>query len=261
MSRCAQTDAVLEAAFGAGIANAQAQHAVGCSECARALAAARRFENELHDIGSELAPVPMATAEEVLMATGGFDRRLHGRVRWVLGAAGTAVVVGAFFIGGRWLGGTIGPLFEPQMGSAVNVAEAAELAGVPASGMLATDGGAVGVRARGSDLELILVRESTNGLEEHVLASAGRNELHIIRCGEVEIVWGHRPGIDRIEGQGSSATWDRQYAVFVFSGAPEKPVSVEIVASGRKAESLTFRPSELSTDECSVAITRSEDGP
>jgi hypothetical protein len=134
----------------------------------------------------------------------------------------------------------------------VDIDDAAELAGVPRSGMLETDGGAIGVRARGDDLELVLVREEADGLDEHVLATAGRNEIHAIRCGEVGIVWGHRPGVDRIEGPGSFATWDRQYAVFVFSGRPDETVAVQFIANGGEAESLSFVPNDLPGEICSV---------
>ena len=261
MRRCPQTDAVLEAAFGPGTSSANRDHAAACPECARALATARRFENELRDTGLGLSPEPMPAPEEVVIATDGAERRFSGPWRWVAGASVTAVLAVAFFAGGQWLGDSIGPLFGRHAGNALDVAAAAALAGMPPSGMLETDNGAVGVRAEGDHLELVLVRDSGEGLEEHVLATAGKNEIHVVRCGEVEIVWGHRPGVDRIEGPGTSATWDRQYAVFVFTAGEPKSASVQLYSGGRRLESLRFTPSELSNDECSAVIPRSDDGP
>jgi hypothetical protein len=255
MSRCAQTDAVLEAAFGAGVSPAHAAHAAGCTTCAMALAEARRFEVELHEIGSVIAPEPMPAPQEVLMGTVGSERRSLGmRSRLAAGVAVTAVLAGAFFLVGQWLGDAVGPLVDRGTGTAstIDIAEAAELAGIPRRGMLETEGGAIGVRADGINLELVLVRETADGLDEHVLASAGRNEIHAIRCGEVGIVWGHRPGVDRIEGPGSFAAWDRQYAVFVFSGSPDEAVSVQFIAHGSNAEALSFVPNDLSAEICSL---------
>jgi hypothetical protein len=253
MRRCSQADAVLEAAFGVGISSAQAVHAAGCTTCAMALAAARRFEVELHDVASEIAPEPMPAPQEVLMVSVGSERHPVGtRSHVAAGAAVTAVLAGAFFLAGQWLGDAIGPLFDRGTGSTVDVAEAAELAGIPRRGMLETEGGAIGVRAHDLGLELVLVRETADGLDEHVLATAGRDEIHAVRCGDVAIVWGHRPGVDQIQGPGAFAAWDRQYAVFVFSDTPDEAVSVQFIAHGSRAEALTFVPNDLSADACSV---------
>jgi len=56
MSRCRRTDALLAVVFaGEGLTSAEADHAAGCPECARALALARRFDGELLRVGGELA--------------------------------------------------------------------------------------------------------------------------------------------------------------------------------------------------------------
>lgn len=60
MSRCRQTDHLLDATFaGAPLEPAAAAHARECGECVRALAWARRFETELAATVKELAPEPM----------------------------------------------------------------------------------------------------------------------------------------------------------------------------------------------------------
>lgn len=108
MSRCRQTEALLDATFaGTGFTRAEADHAAGCSECARALAQARRFDAELSRAGLELAPEPMpAAAELTRVATP--TRRGGWIMTWrqsLIGGAVTAVLlVGVIFGGGQWLG-------------------------------------------------------------------------------------------------------------------------------------------------------------
>jgi molybdate-binding protein len=60
------------------------------------------------------------------------------------------------------------------------------------------------------------------------------------------------PWLTRIAGRGSSATWDRQYAVFVSSGDADETVSVQFIAHGRNAESVSFVPNDLHPEICSA---------
>jgi hypothetical protein len=105
-SRCRQTDALLEATFGeAGLTRAQAAHAADCSECARALALARRFDGELHRVGVDLT-AEMVTSAGVTADLGGSRM---ARNRNILGLAAVAVLVVAVVVGGgQWLSSTFG---------------------------------------------------------------------------------------------------------------------------------------------------------
>jgi hypothetical protein len=106
MSRCARTDAILEATFsGAGLSTNEADHAAVCAECARALAGARRFDRELHLVGSELVPEPMppgtvtATHGATIREGAPMSRRI-AIIAGVAAAALAAVLVGTVEWGG-----------------------------------------------------------------------------------------------------------------------------------------------------------------
>jgi len=69
MSRCRRTDALLDATIaGVGLTGEQSNHATRCTECARALASARRFEAELAGIALELSPEPMPAPADLTAA-------------------------------------------------------------------------------------------------------------------------------------------------------------------------------------------------
>lgn len=106
MNRCPQTDAVLEVTFaGDDLTGAQAAHVASCSECAHAVAHARRFESELNLTGADLAPEQMPSP-----ATIGADTpagRGGRTVKWrrvIVG--GVATLMLAAVLSGQWLGGT-----------------------------------------------------------------------------------------------------------------------------------------------------------
>jgi hypothetical protein len=221
MSRCARTDALLEASFGQGISRADAGHAAQCPECARALAAARRFETELRTAGIELSPEPMPAAEEVVMVTDGSEPR-PGRVwfRIVAGGVATAALVGAFYFGGRWLGDSFGSVFEPPGGTFGNLGEAAALIGAPQNGVLVTEDGVVGIRDLGATLELVLVRSTEDGLTDVVLDAVSDSEISVISCVELaqgDFVWGSSPGVTAVEGDGEAVVRDDELIVFAFA--------------------------------------------
>ncbi|MGH2444632.1 MAG: hypothetical protein ACRDGD_01110 [Candidatus Limnocylindria bacterium] len=114
MSRCRQTDALLDATFaGIEISRAQADHAASCTDCARALSQHRRFENELGRVGVELSPEPMPPASEVATAVTAVTvkpgvRFMSSRRNLLVAGAGAAVLAVAVFLGGQWLGSTLG---------------------------------------------------------------------------------------------------------------------------------------------------------
>lgn len=222
MSRCARTNAILEASFGPGITGADAGHAAQCPDCARALAAARRFENELRTTGIELSPEPMPAPETVVMVTDGSGPR-SGWVwsRMVAGGAVTAVLVGAFYVGGQWLGDSFGSVFQPPSGSFGSLGEAAALIGAPQSGVLITEDGVVGIRDLGERLELVLVRTTADGLNDVVLDTVPEKAISVISCADDELaqgdfVWGSSPGVISVEGDGVGVVRDDELVVFAL---------------------------------------------
>ena len=119
MSRCRQTDAILDATFaGAGLTRAEAAHVADCGECARATSQVRRFDAELGRVGVDLSPEPMPAGAELAAVTtpsperGG--RSMTLRRSLVGGAAAAAVLLAAVvFGGGQWLGSTFGGALPP----------------------------------------------------------------------------------------------------------------------------------------------------
>lgn len=104
MSRCPRTDALLDATLsGAGPSAAEADHAAACTECARAMATARRFGRELHAAGAELAPEPIAPG--TVTATGGSTPRggapMSQRTA-IIGGITAAVVVAVLVGSMQW---------------------------------------------------------------------------------------------------------------------------------------------------------------
>jgi len=117
MSRCRETDAILDATFaGAGLTRDQASHATTCVECARATSQARRFDAELAQVGVDLSPEPMPAGAELVVVTtpperGGRSMTLR---RSLVGGAAAAVLLAAVvFGGGQWLGSTFGGALPP----------------------------------------------------------------------------------------------------------------------------------------------------
>ena len=233
MSRCARTGEIVEASFGPGITRADAGHAAQCPECARALAVARRFENELRTAGAELSPEPMPAPEEVVMVTDGSEPRSGWAwSRMVAGAAVTVVLVGVFYYGGQWLGDSFGSVFQAPGGAGGSLAEAAELIGAPPDGVLITDDGVVGIRDLGETLELVLVRTTGGGLSDVVLDTVPERSISVISCADDELtqgdfVWGSSPGVIGVEGDGDAMVRGDGLVVFAFDpGAAARRVGL-----------------------------------
>jgi hypothetical protein len=106
MNRCRETDALLDATFaGAELTREQADHATACTECAHALAQARRFDGELHRIGRQLAPEPLPSVGEITHLSTSTGRRSMARRRTLaVGAAGALLLAATIFGGGAWIG-------------------------------------------------------------------------------------------------------------------------------------------------------------
>jgi len=263
MSRCAQTDGLLDTIFAAAdVTRSQADHAAGCSECARAMAQARRFDRELYRIGVEVSPEPMPAPEEVLPVMNDDERPAGGfRGRALAGglAAVGILVVGAF-LGGEWLGGVIGPDAGMQPGS---VPVAAAMIGADPDHVLVTEDGVVGIREVGDTLELVLVRSAPDGLEEHILQILPRNTFNIIGCAEDELAqgdfaWGERPGTFEVAGPGDHVIRDHRLVVFVFDGNAS-PADDSIEMMGLNSGS-TIGASPLVEQPCLVPHADPGDG-
>lgn len=126
MSRCHETDALLEAVFtDAQLSRAQAAHLAACAECAHLLSQARRFDTELGSIGLDLTPEPMPAAAELLAVTAPIPRK-GSPMTWKRNLIGAALAAGALVfaisaLGGRGLAPgagraapSVGPLATPD---------------------------------------------------------------------------------------------------------------------------------------------------
>lgn len=111
MTRCRQTDALLDATFaGTDLTSAQAEHAAACSRCARALSQAHRFDAELERVGAHLAPEVLPAASDLTdvveptrsRGSSTSQRSVFGRV------ALAAVIVITLLGGGSWFGSAFG---------------------------------------------------------------------------------------------------------------------------------------------------------
>ncbi|HVM25698.1 MAG TPA: sigma factor [Candidatus Limnocylindrales bacterium] len=107
MSRCRQTDELLQAAFAnEGLTRAQTTHVSECTVCARKLAAARRFDLELHRAANV-----MADAESDLDLRQSASRTRGGTTMKQLSvmAAIAAVVLlaASAYVGGSWIGSMV----------------------------------------------------------------------------------------------------------------------------------------------------------
>ena len=105
MSRCTRTDSLLDELFVSGaVTPSQREHVLVCSECARSLALARRFDRDLRTVGAELAPEPMSGADVSLDVIPPFGRGGFGMWRRsVLTMASVAVVLAVIVLGGMWI--------------------------------------------------------------------------------------------------------------------------------------------------------------
>ncbi len=113
MSRCHQTDAILDATFaGTDLTRTQAAHAAVCGECARALSQSRRFESDLNHVGLDVSPEPMPPAAEVAFLEDPYPKGAAWMTlrRVFAGGAIAVVVVGAVLIGVKWLPGNVTPI-------------------------------------------------------------------------------------------------------------------------------------------------------
>jgi len=264
MSRCAQTDRLLDAIFAsADLTRSQADHAAGCSECARALAHARRFDGELHRTGAEMSPEPMPAPQEVLSVMIDDERRAGGFRRRALAVSLAAVAllaVGGYF-GGQWLTQVVRPGSELQPGS---VPLAAAMIGVPARGVLVTEDGVVGIREVGDTLELVLVRSTPDGLEEHILQILPRNTFNIIGCSEDELAqgdfaWGERQGTFEVVGPGDHVIRDHRLVVFAYD-REASPADDSIEFVGRDGDLTMTLARPLMQQPCLVPHADPGDG-
>lgn len=170
MSRCHQTDALLDVIFaGSGLTGAQADHAVGCAECAHALAQARRFDGELQRIGAELLVEPTPAAAELNGLSTPTQRgewMMTARRSLIVGV-GTAAVIAIALLGGRAISGVGGlpELFTLPL----TVREAAAALGVPEDAVVLTDDGAVAVRFDTDGLVQLVAISGAIGREQQVL--------------------------------------------------------------------------------------------
>lgn len=108
MSRCAQTDGLLEVLFtDRDLSRAQAAHVGSCVVCARAIGEVRLFERELWRTGSELTEDALPSADGLVDSAG--RPNLEGgsmtSLRDLAASVGIAVaLVLVIFAGGAWLG-------------------------------------------------------------------------------------------------------------------------------------------------------------
>lgn len=108
MSRCRRTDELLDVVFsGVGLTRSQADHLGSCSECARTLALAGRFDSELRGVGAELVPEPAASYETPSGPPATIPKGGHGMWRGGLLAATAVAVIALAVVGIQlWRGGT-----------------------------------------------------------------------------------------------------------------------------------------------------------
>ena len=101
MSRCAQTETLLDVVFAAAeLSDGQIDHATECAECARSLAQARRFEDELHRAGTDLTPESLAPALAMspvaTESTGG--SRVGSPYRWAGAGVAAAIAIAVVWV-------------------------------------------------------------------------------------------------------------------------------------------------------------------
>jgi plasmid stabilization system protein ParE len=265
MSRCAQTDRLLDTVFAsADLARSDAEHLAVCTECSRTLAQARRFERELHRATAELSPEPMPAPEEVLPFMNDLERpawRALRRHALGVGLAAVGILALGAFLGGEWLGQMIRPGTGVQPGS---VPIAAAMIGVDPHEVLVTEDGVVGVREVGDTLELVLVRSEPDALKEHVLQILPRNTFNIIGCSEDELAqgdfaWGERQGTFEVVGPGDHVIREHRLVVFAYDrDASPADDSIEFV--GRDGSGSMIGTAPLVQQPCLVPHADPGDG-
>lgn len=114
MTRCRQTDALLDAAFaGLDLTRPQADHPATCAECAHALAQLRRFDGELDRIGHELAPEPLLpTVDLAAVSPAAEARPVVVTRRGLLAVTVGVLAIGVMLGGGQWLSEAVGVPFR-----------------------------------------------------------------------------------------------------------------------------------------------------
>lgn len=118
MSRCHQTDALLDAIFvGTDLTRAEAAHIAACTECARALALARRFDGELQRVGLDMSPEPLPITVELAVESAPMSIRGGRSMTWkrslIGGVVAATLLVAVVFGGGQWLGSRFGGALQP----------------------------------------------------------------------------------------------------------------------------------------------------
>lgn len=111
MSRCPETDVLLDSVFAAmELTRSQASHVASCAECAHALSQARRFDTGLERIGLDLSPEPVLPAADLLAAEPSYSKggRLVRVRRGLVGGAAAVVLIGLLIVGARWLSASSG---------------------------------------------------------------------------------------------------------------------------------------------------------
>jgi hypothetical protein len=240
MRGCERTPDLVEAALGPGLGPADRSHAEGCPRCALAVAAARRFEGELRSVGTGLSPELMPPYEEIALVMDDSKRPIRAGRQLLVAATATvaALLVVGSFVGGEWLGSALGPLFRAPAGPSGSVGEAAALIGAREDGVLRTEDGVIGIRDLGDRLQLVLVRASDSGLEEWVLDTLGEREISIISCADDELargdfLWGSKPGVVGVEGDGDSVVTDERLVLFAFDANSEARSVTLVERNGR----------------------------
>ncbi|MGH2380322.1 MAG: hypothetical protein ACRDG7_03760 [Candidatus Limnocylindria bacterium] len=102
MSRCRQTDALLDATFaGIELTRAQAEHVVSCADCAVAMAQLRRFDIGLTEAVAEIAgePLPSTAGLGVANALEGGQPMPQSRMRALAAVSAVGVLVVAVVLG------------------------------------------------------------------------------------------------------------------------------------------------------------------
>lgn len=249
MSRCHQTDALLDSIFaGTDITRAQADHAAGCSECARALAHARRFDGELHRIGLDLSPEAVSSAALAAPSLIRGGRSMTWR-RGVFGAAGAAVLLMAVvYGGGQWLGNVFGDrTTSAPAAPSITAGAAAALVGVPPNEVLMTEDGALVIKDLGLSMDLVLVRSTSDGAEQLVLDSTppgvGPTLFSAVTCAEDDLlvrtdyVWGRWEEISQVAGPGEYVIGASNHLIFAYDPAGSEPAAPLVVFEGENGSS------------------------
>ena len=146
MSRCANTHAMLEAAFAErDLTRDEAAHVAACAECAHALALQRRFDSDLGAIAQDLAPVHAGPIDQLIDLAPPNEKSIVSWRSGFIGAAAVAVVLVVVampsLIGGAGTGSSLARL----LGLPVEVPEAARAFGISEAAVLTVGDDAIGL--------------------------------------------------------------------------------------------------------------------